>query len=149
MTAPAAAALDALYAELTKELARIKPSCQLSGRCCRFAEYGHSLFVTTLELERLTTLHGPPPEMIGESCPYQTADGGCGAREGRPLGCRVYFCDPTYEAQMPELTERYHARLQQIHRQHDVPYRYGEFLAGLRSWPADPAHAAGPPDRSE
>ena len=28
-------------------MARLGPVCQLSGRCCRFKEYGHTLFVST------------------------------------------------------------------------------------------------------
>ncbi len=126
-------ALRQLYEALDRELQAIRPVCELSGRCCRFAEYGHSLFVTDLELQELFLRHGPPNEPIGETCPYQSSTGTCEAREGRPLGCRVYFCDPTYQSVMPELTEQHHRQLVALHERERVPYRYGEFLVMLAS----------------
>jgi Fe-S-cluster containining protein len=39
-----------LYAELQEQIDKRRPVCSLSGRCCRFEEYGHQLYVTTLEL---------------------------------------------------------------------------------------------------
>lgn len=130
----ARAELRALYDELAAEIARAAPVCEISGRCCRFADYGHDLFVTDLELAELFALH--PPRQADESvCPY--LDGkACGAREGRPLGCRQFFCDPGFEALMPELAARFHARLQAIHEAHAIPYRYGELLRMLAA-PAD------------
>ena len=44
------AAVAEIYTELDREVARRRPLCVVSGRCCRFEEYGHRLFVTTLEL---------------------------------------------------------------------------------------------------
>ena len=34
-------------------MAQLGPVCQLSGRCCRFKEYGHTLFVSTAEVRLL------------------------------------------------------------------------------------------------
>jgi hypothetical protein len=45
--------LRVLYAELDREVAGIGPVCKLSGRCCRFEEYGHTLFISTAEAEYL------------------------------------------------------------------------------------------------
>lgn len=39
-----------LYADVQSEIDARRPICSVSGRCCRFEEYGHRLFVTTLEL---------------------------------------------------------------------------------------------------
>ena len=39
--------------KLDAEVARLGPVCQLSGRCCRFKEYGHTLFVSTAEVQFL------------------------------------------------------------------------------------------------
>jgi len=49
-------AVEQVYRELADEVARRRPLCVVSGRCCRFEEYGHRLFVTTGELA--TFLHG-------------------------------------------------------------------------------------------
>src|SRR5262249_3331512 len=44
--APYRADLRALYQALDAEVSRLGPVCRLSGRCCRFQEYGHTLFVS-------------------------------------------------------------------------------------------------------
>lgn len=144
MTTPdldaARAALQTLYAELAAELARLAPVCELSGACCRFGEYDHDLFVTDLELAELFAAHGAPaavddPRAPDRRCPYQ--DGlACTAREGRPLGCRLFFCDPRYADAMPVVSGEFHRRLQALHDTHGIPYRYGELLRMLGA-PAD------------
>ena len=53
--------LERVYADLEAELAERRPRCELSGRCCRFAEVGHQLWTTRLELEYLREHAGPPP----------------------------------------------------------------------------------------
>jgi hypothetical protein len=64
-------------------------------------------------------------------CPYQVA-GMCTAREARPLGCRVYFCDENAQGWQNALYERYHAKLRDVHARFDVPYEYIEWRAALR-----------------
>ena len=44
------AAVARLYADVAAEVEARRPVCVVSGRCCRFEEYGHRLFVTTMEL---------------------------------------------------------------------------------------------------
>src|SRR3954470_22393228 len=48
--------VEEVYADLATEIDRRRPICIVSGRCCRFEEFGHRLYVTTLELA--TFLHG-------------------------------------------------------------------------------------------
>src|SRR5688572_232070 len=43
-------AVEAIYAELEVDIDRRRPRCDASGRCCRFEEFGHRLYVTTVEL---------------------------------------------------------------------------------------------------
>ncbi len=52
--------LRELYEELDREVASLGPVCALSGRCCRFLEYGHTLFVSIAEVE-VPTRAGPGP----------------------------------------------------------------------------------------
>jgi hypothetical protein len=66
-----------------------------------------------------------------EGCPYQVG-GLCTAREGRPLGCRIYFCDENAQEWQNEVYEKYHARLRGVHEKFGVPYRYVEWRVGLR-----------------
>lgn len=108
--------LRALYAELDREVAAHAPRCEVSGRCCRFAEYGHTLFLSEPEATLLLTDAPPPSRPIddGATCPWQDAAGRCTAREARPLACRVYFCDPDYEPLAGPITERHLARLRRL-----------------------------------
>src|SRR4051812_16851917 len=86
--------LLALYDDLAVEIAQAAPVCELSGRCCRFKEYGHTLFISRPEAELLVEQGLPENAVIDEEgCPFQI-NGLCTARERRPLGCRVYYCDP-------------------------------------------------------
>src|SRR5205085_9181487 len=95
-----------LYREADREVAAAGPVCVASGRCCRFKEYGHVLFLSNLEAEVL--LAGAPPydpqSVTPDFCPFQKGNL-CTARELRPLGCRVYYCDPNYQQTANELTE--------------------------------------------
>jgi hypothetical protein len=121
--------LQALYEQLDAEVAQLGPVCELSGRCCRFQDYGHTLFVSALEF-RFLLEHAPNPTRPldrGESCPWQDWSGRCTARAGRPLGCRVYYCDPSYERSANELSERYIARLKEYTNKHGLPWRYAPF----------------------
>jgi Fe-S-cluster containining protein len=124
--------LEAVYAALADELAELRPLCQTSGRCCRFKESGHELWTTRLELDYLLDHGGPPaaPPRPEGVCPY-LKHGLCSVRDHRMLGCRIYFCDPSYAAAMGPLYERYHRRIKEVHRNHGLPYEYAEFL---RAW---------------
>jgi Fe-S-cluster containining protein len=60
----------------------------------------------------------------GETCPWQDDRGRCTAREARPLGCRVYFCDPAYQTDAHSLSEQFIARLKRLVEEHDLPWQY-------------------------
>lgn len=110
------AALDALYADLDEAIRRAGPVCALSGRCCRFREYDHTLFLSAIEAARLLDDAPPPlrPLDDGATCPWQDDRGRCAARDARPLGCRVYYCDPAYHDEGPRLSELYIHRLKRL-----------------------------------
>src|SRR3954470_5599268 len=113
-----------LYREVDREVAAAGPVCVASGRCCRFKEYGHTLFISNLEAEVLLTDAPAHGESVSpDLCPYQK-NNLCTAREPRPLGCRVYYCDPSYQDTGNQITEKYLARLKEIARQHDRDWRY-------------------------
>src|SRR5579884_3202976 len=106
-----------LYQEVDAAVAAAGPVCIASGRCCRFKEYGHTLFLSNLEAEIL--LEAAPPQagtVSPDFCPYQK-DNLCTAREPRPLGCRIYYCDPAYQETGNRLTEEALARLKELARE--------------------------------
>jgi len=135
------------------DIAARRPVCRSSGRCCHFEEYGHRLYVTAAELLHFSqTLQDDNPQStIGNrkskiasvslpqffaaesprGCPYQV-DNLCTAREARPLGCRVYFCDANAQSWQNDLYEKYHAEIKQLHARFNVEYRYLEWRAALR-----------------
>ena len=123
---PVGLEIHAIYRELDQEIAQLAPRCEVSGRCCRFAEYGHTLFVSEAEFALLLSEAPPPTRRVddGETCPWQDLKGRCTARAARPLGCRVYFCDPTYEAHAPEITERFLGRLKRLIERFGLNWNY-------------------------
>jgi hypothetical protein len=118
--------LEEIYAALDLEVARFAPVCQVSGRCCRFREYDHTLFLSQPELDYLLSEAPAPVRDLddGETCPWQDCGGRCTARGARPLGCRVYFCDPSYQDEAPRLSEHFIARLRDLARRTGLSWNY-------------------------
>ena len=113
-----------LYTEVDRDVRAAGPVCVASGRCCRFKEYGHTLFVSNLEAEVLLSQAPPYEQPISpDFCPFQK-DNLCTAREPRPLGCRVYFCDPNYQETSHAITEKYLRRLKDLAHQYGIEWRY-------------------------
>ena len=145
------AAVERIYTDLAAQVAERRPVCVVSGRCCRFEEYGHRLFVTTAELAAF--VHGfesttrPPAldEAIrtwdGTGCPFQVAKL-CGVHAIRPFGCRIFFCDATATQWQNDAYEAFHARLKRLHEELGVDYFYVEWRQALRAVVPDLAPAA-------
>jgi Fe-S-cluster containining protein len=114
----------AVYADVDRQVAAAGPRCDASGRCCRFDEYGHTLFLSQFEADILlaTAPHYDKP-VSRATCPFQI-DNLCTARDERPLGCRIYFCDPTYQTRQNEITETAIAALKTIADDTDAGWRY-------------------------
>ncbi len=113
-----------VYAAVDAAIAKAGPRCDASGRCCRFTEYGHTLFISQFEADIL--LESAPPYATPaavDTCPFQI-EGLCTARAARPLGCRIYFCDPTYQDRMMEITEHSIAQLKQIADTFETGWHY-------------------------
>lgn len=129
----AVAAVDALYADVQSEIDRRRPVCAVSGRCCRFEEYGHRLYVTTLELARFVRDLGPHERgepWDGRGCPFQRKRL-CTVHPIRPFGCRMFFCDATSTDWQNAAYERFHSELKRLHERLDVPYHYVEWRQAL------------------
>jgi len=146
-------AVAEILAQADAEIAAKRPVCRASGRCCKFETYGHRLYVTAAELAHFAGTYQPSesietpesktsnPRALAleqffaqpapEGCPYQI-DNLCTAREARPLGCRVYFCDENAQSWQNDLYEKYHAQLRALHDRFSLPYRYLEWRTALR-----------------
>jgi Fe-S-cluster containining protein len=124
MSAATRLSLLTLYEEVDRAVAAAGPVCIASGRCCRFKEYGHTLFISNLEAEVL--LHAAPAyeaPVTADFCPFQKGNL-CTAREPRPLGCRVYYCDPKYQETGADLSESFLRRIKAVADEAGVPWRY-------------------------
>jgi Fe-S-cluster containining protein len=148
-------AVHALYDDVEAEIAAARPVCIASGRCCHFEEYGHRLYVTTIELatfwadETNAATHSPRPSTFtsqlsirssgpAAGIPTVTAGGCafqigklCGVHTRRPMGCRIFHCDANWSVSQPDRYERFHARLKALHADLDVPYHYMEWRHAL------------------
>lgn len=134
----------AIYREADAAVAAHAPVCEASGRCCRFTEYGHALYLSELEAEVL--LDTAPPfagPATPSGCPFQV-EGLCVAREERPLGCRVYFCDPTFQEAMPGIIERGIRQLKELTDAEARPWRYAPLHEFLNEAPPDRPNARRP-----
>lgn len=137
----------AIYAAADAAVAAAGPRCDASGRCCRFKEYGHTLFVSQLEadvlLDAAPAFDGP---VTPDFCPFQV-ENLCTAREPRPLGCRVYFCDPNYQDTGRQISETYLRQLKDLADELGVGWRYAPlhvFLNEFLSSPPLPSWDRGP-----
>ncbi len=141
------ARLESIQRRLAGEIASRGPTCWASGRCCNFERAGHRLFATGLEtaytiarLDYPLTQDALRAAVDRGGCPFQVG-GLCGVHTLRPVGCRVYFCDPTAQGWMEDLAERAHRSMRELHESEGIEYRYGEWRSML-------ALFAGSPDRS-
>ena len=113
-----------IYAAVDADVAAAGSRCDASGRCCRFTEYGHTLFLSHFEAELL--LESAPPytrPVSRDGCPFQVGNL-CTARDARPLGCRIYFCDPAYQETGNRITEEAIARLKRLADESGAGWRY-------------------------
>ena len=128
-----------LYRQVDAEVAAAGPVCEASGRCCRFKEFGHRLYISNLEAEVLLAA-APAFEkpVSADFCPFQK-DSLCTAREPRPLGCRIYFCDPAYQETSHAITEEYLVRLKELAVAHGLDWLYAPLHHFLNLAPDRPA----------
>ena len=128
------AAMRSFYAETDRLIAAHDPVCRNRGLCCRFGEFGHRLYVTTLEvayyLAEGMAAGQLPPSIADDICPH-AYDGACHARDRRFLGCRVFFCDPASRAWQGPLIEQRLACLRRLHDELHVSYFYADWIAVL------------------
>jgi hypothetical protein len=127
-----------IYREADEEVRAAGPVCVASGRCCRFKEWGHVLYISNLEADVLLAAAPPYEQPVSpDFCPFQK-DKVCTAREPRPLGCRVYYCDPNYQETGNQITEKYLHRLKKLAEEQGVEWRYAPLHTFLNDHPLTP-----------
>lgn len=141
MTPLRRAVLD-VYAEADAAVRAAGPRCDASGRCCRFTEYGHTLFISQFEADILLETAPPYSTPVSrDGCPFQV-DNLCTARDARPLGCRIYFCEESYQETGNAITEAALTRLKRIADEHAAGWSYAPLHVFLNAADRPPAVAA-------
>ncbi|MBC7785627.1 MAG: YkgJ family cysteine cluster protein [Burkholderiales bacterium] len=131
----------AVYADIQTQINIRAPRCDISGRCCRFDEFGHRLFVTTIELAAFVQEIAPVSPVTAAALPVIGAGGACVFQQNklctvhtiRPFGCRVFFCDPRAQEWQQDQYEAFHLRLKQLHVELSIPYLYVEWRQALKA----------------
>lgn len=125
------AAMERFYERVEQRITALAPTCWNKGECCRFAQFGHRLYVTALEVVYYLA-KGEAAAGIPEGvCPH-AHDGKCHARDRRPLGCRLFYCDPNAQQWQGPLSEFFLQELRNMHQELGVDYFYAEWLHVLR-----------------
>lgn len=135
-------ALQTIFARLQDDVTKHQPVCHASGRCCHFNTHGHRLYVTGLEvaylavnlseIQRGNLKHpeGRTALLELDGCPFQIEEK-CSVHPLRPLGCRVYYCDPNAQAWQNPAYELYLSDLRTLHDMNAIEYEYIEWRYGL------------------
>lgn len=124
-------AMREFYVEVDREIAAHDPTCWNKGKCCCFGQFGHRLYVTSLEIAYYLATGNLTPPVTSDACPH-AIDGKCHARERRPFGCRVFYCDPSAQHWQGPLSERRLTQLKAMHEALQVPYMYVDWMAAMK-----------------
>lgn len=124
-------AMHAFYARADARIAAQPGTCWNKGACCRFGEFGHRLYVTALEVAYYLAMGDSKAPGVTDVCPHAFA-GKCHVRERRPLGCRIFFCDPAAQEWQGPLTEELLGELRRMHDDLGVSYFYADWMTLLR-----------------
>src|SRR4051794_15357663 len=104
----ALAELRDLYARMAGELEPVRRHCATRGLCCNFSATGHMLYVTGLEAAEMSRSNLQPDQTQADagSCPFLRGKL-CGIREQRAIGCRIFYCDTTFEEERNAVYEKF------------------------------------------
>ncbi|MGD0573046.1 MAG: YkgJ family cysteine cluster protein [Sedimentisphaerales bacterium] len=129
------ARVSEIYNWLDQQLAKkgIAGQCAACGECCDFERYDHRLYVTTPEIIYFVGKldEGNIKQMTSGRCCYQV-NGKCSVHTHRFSGCRIFCCkgDAAFQS---ELTEEAIKKFKALCAELQIPYRYVELPAALKS----------------
>lgn len=106
-------------------------TCNMCGKCCDFEQFGHLLFVTSLEVAFLEENIKPEKikKMPAGVCPYNI-DNTCSIHDFRFAGCRIFTCkgDADFQSKLSEMSLD---KLKAVCRELQIPYRYKDLASAL------------------
>lgn len=121
--------LEQFYARTDEKLRGLPQPCVACGQCCRFATFGHRLYISSLEAAFVLE-SGEPFEarhLKEDRCPYQR-ENRCGARGRRMLGCRTFFSRHSREEteQAQRIYEEMLSELKSLYRRFNLDWEYAD-----------------------
>jgi Fe-S-cluster containining protein len=126
------AELEEIYRDIDAAIGVHTPICEQSGVCCRFAESEHRLYTSDVEFMYLSDhvdMTVPVPE--ADVCPFMH-EKMCTVRDHRMVGCRIYYCDPSFSGTMEALYEEFHARVKALTTRFGLEWNYSDFMTRMR-----------------
>lgn len=132
--------LQEIYASLAKDYESLPKPCTQCGKCCDFKNFGHKLYISSLEFAyAYENLGLPIAESLG-LCPYQKGQH-CTAREHRMLGCRTFFRlhEPYDEEKANELYETYLRKIKGLYREEALEWEYKDLLVFVSEMNEEPS----------
>ncbi|MBN1341390.1 MAG: YkgJ family cysteine cluster protein [Phycisphaerae bacterium] len=122
-------AVGDLLSRAEHDIAKHGILCQQCGRCCRFGEYGHRMFVTPLELAYLLAKVENVTSQAGtftQNCIFQGGSS-CTIYPHRLLCCRIFLCKLDGKGVVFSPGEKWHRALVELHETLCIPYYYVEW----------------------
>ena len=125
-------ALGKIYYDIDKEIALHDVECNACSKCCNFAKFDHILFANSLEVEYIIcNLEKPLKGITPGICPFQQ-NGKCSIRKYRTLGCRVFYCDKSYDKNLSQdIYNKYYGKIKELTLKHKKEWSYKPFLEYL------------------
>jgi Fe-S-cluster containining protein len=125
-------AMGGFYDYLDGRIASYQPKCTNRGFCCKFGEFGHRLYVTALEACYYLDGEYEHLPIKADACPlaYNYV---CNARDHRPMGCRIFFCDGDVDKWQGALTEECLGHLRDMHNKFGLSYFYMDWMHILKA----------------
>ena len=121
-----------IYSWLDSQLLETIGLCEICGKCCDFAGFGHKLFVSTPELIYLDKSVNIRP-MLESRCPYQVKEN-CGIHKHRFAACRIFFCKGNKDFQS-RLSEEVLRKFKSLCIEFHLPWHYAELADALNNNP--------------
>lgn len=127
--------LKNIYECLEQDFKNIDQPCTQCGSCCNFKDFGHRLYISSLEFAYVSSHLKCYKVHNLDVCPYMQNQL-CSARNYRMLGCRTFFRlhQKKDEMQAQDLYEAYLKQLKKIYKDHEIPWEYKDFMVYVKEF---------------
>ncbi len=122
-----------MYRQLDRKIKSFGNKCDNCKRCCNFQESKLDLFVSNIEFSYFVMNVSESIVPEGNVCPY-LSQSGCSVREFRPIGCRIYFCNPNEGYLQSDIYESSLNDIKKFVGELGLPYGYYRWINVLEEY---------------